>query len=320
MENKGIVELVPSPRPVLAAGGLDVLSGMRGRIALVQGAMRELLREGVDYASVPGIPKPFLHKPGAEILRQVFSSQFGGYYLNTQVIHSDLGNGHREYVSRSDVLDAEGRTIVSGHGSCSTMESKYRWRAAERSCPRCGVVGALLKSKTAAEYFCWAKKGGCGAKFGLDDPEIKNQQIGRVENPDIADQWNTCLKMAKKRSEVDAIISATCASGLFTQDDDAVATPPAPPATPASDPEPEPALPAQPEHDATATSKLGKKWLDEWAGHMASTRAGVWASALIECGLDPEKPTIIPSSEQSDVRRHFALRWNKTTGGSIDGE
>lgn len=40
----------------------------------------------------------------------------------------------------------------------------------------------------------------------------------RIENPDIADQYNTVLKMAKKRAFVDATITATAASDIFTQD------------------------------------------------------------------------------------------------------
>lgn len=40
----------------------------------------------------------------------------------------------------------------------------------------------------------------------------------REENPDIADTWNTVLKMAKKRAFVDAVKSTTAASDIFTQD------------------------------------------------------------------------------------------------------
>lgn len=40
----------------------------------------------------------------------------------------------------------------------------------------------------------------------------------RVENPDIADTYNTVLKMAKKRAFVDAVKSTTAASDIFTQD------------------------------------------------------------------------------------------------------
>jgi hypothetical protein len=41
---------------------------------------------------------------------------------------------------------------------------------------------------------------------------------GKVENPDIADQYNTVLKMAKKRSVVDATLTVTAASDVFEQD------------------------------------------------------------------------------------------------------
>lgn len=40
----------------------------------------------------------------------------------------------------------------------------------------------------------------------------------KIENPDIADVWNTVLKMAKKRAHVDAMITACAASDIFAQD------------------------------------------------------------------------------------------------------
>lgn len=47
----------------------------------------------------------------------------------------------------------------------------------------------------------------------------KNYATGKQEeNPDIADVYNTVLKMAKKRAYVDGILSATAASDIFTQD------------------------------------------------------------------------------------------------------
>lgn len=40
----------------------------------------------------------------------------------------------------------------------------------------------------------------------------------QIDNPDIADQYNTVLKMAKKRALIDATITACAASDIFTQD------------------------------------------------------------------------------------------------------
>jgi len=47
----------------------------------------------------------------------------------------------------------------------------------------------------------------------------------REANPDIADTYNTVLKMAKKRAHVDAMITACAASDIFTQDVEDVAPP-----------------------------------------------------------------------------------------------
>jgi hypothetical protein len=112
-----------------------------------------------------------------------------------------------------------GQVFGEGVGLCSTLESRYRYRHAERTCPNCGKA-AIIKGK--AEYgggfICFAKKGGCEAKFGDKDPQILNQEVGKVENADIADVYNTTLKMAKKRAHIDAVLTATAASGIFTQD------------------------------------------------------------------------------------------------------
>jgi hypothetical protein len=65
---------------------------------------------------------------------------------------------------------------------------------------------------------CFRKKGGCGAKFLIGDPQIEGQQVGRVPNPDICDQVNTIQKMATKRALIAAVLIAVNASEFFTQD------------------------------------------------------------------------------------------------------
>ena len=40
----------------------------------------------------------------------------------------------------------------------------------------------------------------------------------RIENEDIADTYNTVLKMAKKRAQIDATLTVTGAADMFTQD------------------------------------------------------------------------------------------------------
>ena len=99
------------------------------------------------------------------------------------------------------------------------MESKYRWRAAGRVCPSCGTAAIIRgKEEYGGGWLCFKKKDGCGAKFKIDDTTITSQDSGRVENEDIADVYNTVLKMAKKRAHIDAMLTATAASDIFTQD------------------------------------------------------------------------------------------------------
>ena len=188
----------------------DVLRQVR----LIQEVMGKAMKEGEHYGVIPGTDKPSLLKSGAEKLSLTFRlrPKFGLERL-------DLAGEHREYVVTCDLYNTTGGHEGQGIGSCSTMESKYRWRQAKRQCPNCGAE-AIIRGK--AEYgggwLCWKKQNGCGAKFAATAPEIVAQVADRIENPDLADTFNTVLKMAKKRAMVDATLTATAASDLFTQD------------------------------------------------------------------------------------------------------
>jgi hypothetical protein len=99
------------------------------------------------------------------------------------------------------------------------MEGKFRFRNEERKCPLCGAT-AIIKGKKeyGGGWLCWKQKGGCGEKFKDDESTIIDQPQGKVEHDNPADYYNTCLKMAKKRAHVDAILTVTAASDIFTQD------------------------------------------------------------------------------------------------------
>jgi hypothetical protein len=66
------------------------------------------------------------------------------------------------------------------------------------------------------------KAGFAGDKFGTKKDDAGIWMITthgeKVEHDNPADYYNTCLKMAKKRAHVDAILTATAASDIFTQD------------------------------------------------------------------------------------------------------
>lgn len=187
----------------------DVLKQL-GNIQLL---MREAMVPSVDFGLIPGCgDKPSLFKAGAEKLGVMFR-----IYPRFTVDRRELENGHREYdfTCRLYVCGTD-ELVTEGVGTCSTLESRYRWRYA-RTCPECGVLGALRRSRNAPVWYCWAKIGGCGCEFKSDDQRIVNQPA-RIENPDIADVYNTVKKIGKKRAHVDAILIATGASALFAVD------------------------------------------------------------------------------------------------------
>jgi hypothetical protein len=215
MSEKNIEEkAVPVIQDTMASGQLSI-SQLGNHMSVLHEAMDRVLKEDTHYGVIPGTQKPTLLKAGAEALCTLF--RLGPDYTFQLM---DMGNGHREYIVTCKLIHIPtGNFIGSGIGSCSTHETKYRYRKAQRTCPECGSA-AIIKGK--AEYgggwLCYRKKGGCGAKFNDNDPNIIDQVTDRVENPDIADTYNTVLKMGEKRALVAAILNATSASDMFTQD------------------------------------------------------------------------------------------------------
>lgn len=189
---------------------------VRAQVNKIQELMESVMNEGTHFGVVPGCgEKPSLLKPGAEKLCFVFK-----VVPEFEVHRDDLAGGHREYQITCRLKSMmTGAIVGEGVGSCSTMESKYRWRNAAKKCPSCGKETIIKgKEEYGGGWVCLAKRGGCGAKFGDNAPEIVNQPVGKIENIDIADTYNTVLKMAKKRAHVDATITAFAASDIFTQD------------------------------------------------------------------------------------------------------
>ena len=144
-----------------------------------------------------------------------------------EVRERDLPNGHRDYRVQCRVTHvSSGLFLGEGVGSCSTMEGKYRFRNAARTCPVCEAP-AIIKGKETygGGWLCWAKKGGCKEEWadGSEQAQIfELQKLGKIEHDNPADYWNTALKMAKKRAQVDATLTVTAASDFFTQDPEMV--------------------------------------------------------------------------------------------------
>lgn len=181
------------------------------------------LKDGVfvpnmDYGVIPGTGnKPTLLLPGMEKLMRALRLR-PEYVLLTAQEDFDAPLFHYRYECRLVEIET-GDCVSTAIGSANSRETKWRWREAKRVCPTCGK-DAIIKGKAeyGGGYICFAKKGGCGAKFTDDDPSITGQIVGRIENEDIFDQVNTIDKIAQKRALGSAIKGAANVSEFFTVD------------------------------------------------------------------------------------------------------
>jgi hypothetical protein len=227
--NEETEALVPAPHPQLEYLNpvMNLTTAMQ-RLAEFQQFVKSYLVEDEDYGVIPGTKKRTLLKPGADKLCDIYG--LADTYPEDRIKrtidwHSDPPLFDYE-VTCVLKTKSSGNVVGEGMGSCSSWEAKYRYRDSQRKCPACGK-DAIIKGKEeyGGGWLCFRKKGGCGMKFGDKDPQMTDQIIGRIANPDIIDQKNTVLKMAKKRAKIDAVIGVTRSSGIFTQDMEDIAAP-----------------------------------------------------------------------------------------------
>ena len=186
------------------------------QVNIIQDVMRSVMRDGEHYGTIPGTAKPSLLKPGAEKLNLVFRLR-----PEYQILRTDMENGHREYEITCTLYHIPtGLSVGQGVGSGTTMENKYRYRGGEKESTGTPVpkdywnLNKEGKVSEAQELI-----GGKGFAPGKIDGIWEICAVGeKQEHDNPADYWNTCLKMAKKRAHVDAILTATAASDIFTQD------------------------------------------------------------------------------------------------------
>lgn len=188
------------------------LNELKARANMVSDIKKQIMRKDTHFGVVPGCgSKPTLLKNGAELLCMAFKLA-----PDAKVEIADLGNGHREYTVTTTLTSiVTGVPVATGLGSCSTMESKYRYRGTELVNTGKPVPSAYWSDKDPS------KLGGRGFVPKKDENGrwmIFQKGDKKVENPDIADVYNTVLKMASKRSLVDATLKATGGSCEFTQD------------------------------------------------------------------------------------------------------
>jgi hypothetical protein len=200
------------------------------QISKIQGLMKEVMKDGEHYGVIPGTgKKPSLLKPGAEKINFIFRLE-----PEYQISRHELPNGHREFEVVCTLRQiGSGAKVGEGVGSCSTMESKYRYR----NVADYEILDQKIPTDAKERKGEYRKQG-----FGMKQIDgawcwVKYTNTEKADNPDIADVYNTVLKMAKKRAYVDATLTATAASDFFTQDVEDFAQEPTQP-RPATQPAP----------------------------------------------------------------------------------
>ncbi len=189
---------------------------LTAQVNKIQKIMEAVMVEDTHYGTIPGTTKPTLYKAGSDKLNLVF--RLSPTFTKELIEHK---SGHREY-SFCCILThlPTGLVFGEGYGSCSTLESKYRyrWDNTEKLVP--------------SEY--WDARDReliGGSSFVARKAWLDGKQswyiFKKIEITDPADYYNTCLKMGKKRAAVDATLAATAATDIFTQDlDDNLELPP----------------------------------------------------------------------------------------------
>jgi hypothetical protein len=168
------------------------------RLRQFQEFVQAVMVDGIDYGKIPGTEKPTLLKPGAEKLCEIY-----GFAPHVEVTNrvEDWTNGFFQYECKCTLVSKRTGTVVAeGIGSCNSREKRYSDRWVFGSDIPAGVDKEQLQKRTFT-----GKNGKEYVKY-------------LWKNEDIYTLVNTIQKMAKKRAMIDATLSATRSSGMFTQD------------------------------------------------------------------------------------------------------
>lgn len=166
---------------------------MQQQVNTIQHIMHQVMKKDVHYGIIPGCKQPSLFKPGAEKIMATFR-------LAADPEVTDMSTDDMvRYQVKVRLTSPSGVFVGSGVGECSSSEEKYRWR-------RTVCQEEFDETPPERRREKWKKY--------YQKPAFKEFQV----RTDPADLANTVLKMAKKRAQVDAVLTATAASDCFTQD------------------------------------------------------------------------------------------------------
>ncbi len=163
---------------------------VKQQVLTIQEVMKTVMKQDEHYGIIPGTSKFTLYQTGAQKLLATFRLGSDPEIVNT--VETSDSVSYQVKVRLFNISDQN--TVGYGMGECSTLEEKYSWRAPKSE-----------------DEFNAAPENGKRIKY------YKDNTANQVKIP-YKDVANTVLKMAIKRALVAAVLTATAAGDIFTQD------------------------------------------------------------------------------------------------------
>lgn len=170
-------------------------------------------KAGADYGSVPGIDHMAFYTGICKVMRD-FNLAEGDPIIDKEketILIQGRKVDHLTYTIKTPIMNTiNGNILGVAKGTCSTLETKYRFRGDNRICPDCEKATITEgKEEFGGGWVCWKKQGGCGKKFKKDDTRITEQPVGKQENLNPYDLSDTAMFMAGKRGVVKMVLYLT---------------------------------------------------------------------------------------------------------------
>lgn len=175
---------------------INKVSGTISKVRQLQATMKGILTAKHDYDTIPGCgKKEVLLKPGAEKILMALGITSTYELINHTENFED--KGFFAYTVKCVLYKGDAK-ITEGLGHANSKEKKWAFEwVNEKDVPK-DIDKTLLQSKTGT------------SSYG-------NFTQYQVES-DANSKANTILKMAKKRAQIDAVLTVASLSEIFTQD------------------------------------------------------------------------------------------------------
>jgi hypothetical protein len=168
--------------PIALELSTQAIEIVKENIWLCEQLVTDVLEPGVDWGTIPNVSGVSLWDPGATKIMAAFNC-----YPMHNILSKTEGDDLISFTVECNLFSRQRQQIIgSGIGACSTKETKYKYRWLGRE-------DALREGYTEVEIKAFKKK-----------REQGREERYRVPNPEYGELVNTIVKMAAKRSEVDA--------------------------------------------------------------------------------------------------------------------